>query len=462
MLLFSQTSVGPPQSIWPDAGRAGKAIPMAECEPFERAVLAFEQAWQQGSPPSIADFLPPHKGGRGLLRRQLLTELVCIDLEFRWRLPSGRKAEAGRWSLEDYAAQFDELGPVNELPLELIGEEYRAQLRWAGSVARTEFMQRFGDRGESLCEMLDEIEHEQVDESEDGGRPLADPMSMCGRRPAFDPRAPLPYSDYVLQRLIGAGRMGKVYRAWQRSLDRTVAVKYLRKAFHRLPEAVERFIEESRMVARLQHSGIAGIHGLGRTRGGGYFIVMEWIDGPDLARVVRGRGPIPAAEAVPWIVQACRAIEHAHGNGIVHCDLKPGNLVRDRNGRVVVTDFGLARSIVADARLDDRMEGTAPFMAPEQIAESWGSIGPRTDVYGLGATLYALLTGRPPWAASSVAEILAQVVSARPILDPTEFHVAVPRDVSGICRRCLARRPEERYATVGELAKALTEVETAA
>ena len=144
--------------------------------------------------------------------------------------------------------------------------------------------------------------------------------------------------------MIGAGRMGKVYKAWQHSASRPVAVKFLRKSLMRHPRVVERFVEESRIVTRLRHPNIVGVLGLGRTPGGSYFIVMDLVNGPNLDEVARGRVS-SVGEAVRWMIETCAALEHAHARGVIHCDLKPANLLIDEPGSVRVTDFGLARSL---------------------------------------------------------------------------------------------------------------------
>jgi serine/threonine protein kinase len=211
---------------------------------------------------------------------------------------------------------------------------------------------------------------------------------------------------------------------------------------------------EAQTVAQLKHPGIVEVHGLGRTPGGGYFIAMELVEGPDLARVA-SQGPIAIQDAIGWVRQACDAIEHAHERGIVHCDLKPANLLLDSEGRIRVTDFGLARCRRDELSAEDRIEGTAPFMAPEQVSSVWGKIGAHTDVYGLGAVLYTLLTGHLLWHGTRLADVLAQVVSAATVSDPRARRPEVPSLVSEICLRCLAKRPAERFNTVRQLGAAL-------
>jgi eukaryotic-like serine/threonine-protein kinase len=215
----------------------------------------------------------------------------------------------------------------------------------------------------------------------------------------------LAYSDVVLLRQLGQGGMGKVYRATWRGSDKPMAVKLLRKPLRGHESAAARFREEAAVLFRLRHPGIVAVHGIGLLPDGGHFLVMDLIEGSDLARQ-----PCPSVmEALRWVAEAADAIEYAHRAGVVHCDLKPSNLLLGRDGHVVVTDFGLARSLANGGAPHG---GTAGFMAPEQL-DPEGAVSPRTDVYGLGAVLQALIAERP-------------------------------REVDAVCRRCLTADPVER------------------
>ncbi len=236
-----------------------------------------------------------------------------------------------------------------------------------------------------------------------------------------------------------------------------MAVKYLRKSLLRQPQLVERFIGESRIVAGLRHPNIVGVHGLGRTAGGSYFIVMDLVEGPNLADLGKRR-VIRVDESIRWVVQLCSALEHAHSRGVIHCDLKPANPLIDEAGRVRVTDFGLARSLSGETPWAAEVEGTGPFMAPEQISRAWGMIDARTDVYGVGAVLFTLLTGRPPWIGRGLSEILTDVTSGTPVIAPRQIRSEVPESLSDLCRKCLSKAPNDRYSTLGNVRSALTEL----
>jgi RNA polymerase sigma factor (sigma-70 family) len=300
-------------------------------------------------------------------------------------------------------------------------------------------------------------------EAESAGPPLttrpASESTPPEEQAELDPGVPLlSHRDFLLRRLIGAGRMGKVYEAWQHGAGREVAVKFLRRPLLQHPGVVRRFLDEARTVARLRHPHIVGTQGLGRTPGGSYFIVMDLVTGPNLAQIGAQR-EITVDEVIRWALETCLALEHAHERGIIHCDLKPANLLLDPSGMVRVTDFGLARSLAEDTPGAAEVEGTAPFMAPEQASRCWGPIDHRTDVYGIGAVIFTLLTGRPPIVGRRLPDVLAEVVSATPVVAPARLRPGLPEPLDALCRKCLAKPPGARFQTVQEVRSALVEVE---
>lgn len=282
----------------------------------------------------------------------------------------------------------------------------------------------------------------------DATREAAEDENPAGAPPPLNPE------DFVLQQHVGSGGMGKVYRALHQPSGNVLAVKVLRKALWQSPAAIRRFLFEARCVTRLQSPGVVAMHGMGRYPNGAYFLVMDWLAGGDLQQRLEA-GEIPVAEAAGWITDAAAIVAAAHERGAVHCDLKPANLLLDGDGRLFVSDFGLARILnEADgARLE--IAGTPGFMAPEQIDRAWGEIGPWTDVYGLGATLYALLTGRPPYCGQVREDVLAQVVSSAvpPSVSSLRSDVAFPIDQ--LCATCLRTLPQERPQSTMYVAAAL-------
>lgn len=421
---------------------------MTDAKPLAKCVDGFEAAWSIGNPPKIAGFVPVIGECDNECRRTILRELICIDLEYRWR-KEGRKRGARPWMLEDYIRELPELGPLPAIPLSLIAEEFRVRHRFGDrpkiEALRSRFAKRWPEIEPLLMQVLAELKEEV--------QPIGS-VHLLPQTSGLSLYAPVPYQDYVVRQMIGSGRMGKVYRAWQRSLEREVAIKFLRKSFLNDADAIERFICEARIVAQLRHPNILAVHGLGRTPYGGYFMVLDLVHGPDLATLAAQQA-IDVNQAIGWMATAADALAHAHQRGIIHCDLKPANLLLDQDGRLLVADFGLARNWTTARTLPHEVAGTAPFMAPEQIEPAFGSIGPWTDVYALGAVLYTLLAGRPPYEGRTVADILAHIVAARMPPGVDKLRPDVPREVADLCLRCLQKDAASRYQDMRQLNKAL-------
>ena len=207
--------------------------------------------------------------------------------------------------------------------------------------------------------------------------------------------APLRHEDYKIERLIGSGGMAKVYAAVHRDTGARVALKVLRKRLRGRRKLVEQFMQEATIAANINHPAIVRVQGLGRLPDGNYFLVMDLVEGSDLAKLYRD-GPCPPRRAMEIVAVVAEAIQHAHEHGVVHRDLKPGNVLVDKTGRIFIADFGFACFTDGQTGAKHSIVGTAGFMAPEQLDSSLGPIGPHTDVYGLGALLHALLYGHPP------------------------------------------------------------------
>lgn len=262
------------------------------------------------------------------------------------------------------------------------------------------------------------------------------------------------FGDYELLEEIARGGMGIVYKAKQTTLGRTVAVKMILAGHLASPDEVRRFRSEAESAAALQHPHIVAIHEVGTHHGRHYFS-MDFVDGSSLAEMVRER-PLPPRRAAAWVRQAAETMAYAHQQGILHRDLKPSNILIDATGRVRITDFGLAGRIEgSDSHTrTGHILGTPSYMSPEQAEGKRALIGPQSDVYSLGAVLYELLTGHPPFRAESVVETLHQVATAEPV-SPRAVNPAVPRDLETICRKCLEKLPHERYLTAQLLANDL-------
>lgn len=264
------------------------------------------------------------------------------------------------------------------------------------------------------------------------------------------------FDQIHLKKLIGSGGMGKVYRAVHRETQQSVAVKFLHKSFQSSVKMVRRFLGEAAIIGRLQHPGIVGMHGVGSTAGGVYFLVMDLIEGASLDQC----DSIPdTATLSRWMVELADALQTAHAANIVHCDLKPSNVMINPEGRPVITDFGLALTLnQADSQLRS-MAGTAPWMAPEQVDHSFGPVTVKTDVYGFGALLYTLLTGLPPFPGQRTPDILSRVISAEAPVSPLVLRNDIPTELAQLCSQCLEKQPGKRPESMVEVAKAMRQID---
>ncbi len=262
------------------------------------------------------------------------------------------------------------------------------------------------------------------------------------------------FGDYELLEEIGRGGMGVVYRARQRALDRIVAIKMLAFGPDASPDHIERFRAEAISAAALHHPNIIAIHEVGLHEGR-HFFVMDFVEGQSLARIA-GDQPLPGRRAAAYLKTIAQAVHYAHEQGILHRDLKPSNVLIDSEDQPQVVDFGLARRVEGDSELTvtGQVLGSPHYLAPEQAAGQRARISRRTDVYGLGATLYHLLTGRPPFQAESLAQTLDLVLHTEPVA-PRLLNPSVPRDLETVCLKCLEKEPSRRYPTACALAEEL-------
>ncbi len=259
------------------------------------------------------------------------------------------------------------------------------------------------------------------------------------------------FGPYELIEEIGRGGMGVVYKARQKGLDRTVAVKMILASHLASAEQVERFYAEARAAAQIQDPRVVSIHDVGQL-GGQHYFAMEFVPGPSLAEVIAGDA-MPFDEAVRIMLTVSRTVGRLHKQGIVHRDLKPSNILLDEQGLPSVTDFGLAKMLSGDgpATHTGAIVGTPSYMSPEQASGRTGSVGPLSDVYALGAILYELFTGRPPYLEENPLDTLVQVLEGEPPR-PSSLRDGVPRALEQICLRCLEKSPENRYVSADDLA----------
>jgi eukaryotic-like serine/threonine-protein kinase len=269
---------------------------------------------------------------------------------------------------------------------------------------------------------------------------------------AFDDSSQL-FGNHELLEELGRGGMGVVHRARQLHLNRIVALKRLLHGPSSRPEDVARFRAEAASAARLSHPNVVAVHDVGEVDGQP-FLVMQYVEGTTLARRLLD-GPLPPGEAAALLAPICRGVEHAHERGVLHRDLKPSNILIDLQGQPLVSDFGLAKQIDlgAEAGLTETgaILGTPSYMAPEQAASHRGAIGPPTDVYSLGAILYQMLTGRPPFQAASPLDTILLVLEQDPV-PPRVLNPKADPDLEMVALKCLQKPPELRYPSAAALA----------
>ncbi|MBS0192900.1 MAG: protein kinase [Proteobacteria bacterium] len=262
----------------------------------------------------------------------------------------------------------------------------------------------------------------------------------------LDDPAQRDFGEYELLEKVGHGGMGVVYRARQKALDREVALKLLAAGPWASTDFIQRFRLEAQSAARMEHPNIVTVYETGSYEELHYFS-MRLVRGQSLAAHLRQSGPYAPLVAARLIRTVAEAVDYAHRLGVLHLDLKPGNILIDAKGEPLVADFGLARRLDdVLAEQADEVSGTPSYMAPEQAQAQAQRIGVATDVYGIGAILYELLTGVPPFRAATAQETLARVVNES-LIPPSERRAGIPLDLQAICLKCLAKDPADRYAS---------------
>ena len=253
------------------------------------------------------------------------------------------------------------------------------------------------------------------------------------------------FGDYELLEEIGRGGQGVVYRAHQKSLNRIVALKVIGLGHWATEAHLKRFRREAEAAASLEHPSIVPIYEVGERDGSCYFS-MKFVEGGQLDAVTK-REPMPIRHAAELVAKVARTVHYAHEHGILHRDIKPGNILLDQKGEPHLTDFGLARLVETESTVTRTLEvlGTPSYMAPEQAAGNNTHVSSATDVYGLGAVLYQLLTGQPPFAGGTTYETIRLLLDTEP-RQPRVLNPKIDRDLSTICLKCLEKDPKRRYS----------------
>ena len=258
---------------------------------------------------------------------------------------------------------------------------------------------------------------------------------------------------YQLLEKLGSGGMANVFRARDLMLDRYVAIKVLRQDYSSNPDFQDNFRMEARSAANLSHPNIVTVHDFGFADNL-LFIVMEFIPGKDLKQLIRERGRFSVEKGIPLIVQACAGLGYAHRAGLVHCDVKPHNMLVSPDERLKVTDFGIARALatMVPGEKTDVVWGSPLYFSPEQARGE--VLSPASDVYSLGVVMYELLCGTPPFTASTPSELARLHISARPI-PIREYIPEIPAALEEIIAKVLSKEPSARYRTADQLGRVL-------
>ena len=348
-----------------------------------------------------------------------------------------------RTPVETYLQRRADVGDDPEVILNLVYHEVLLRRR-LGSDEPTleEYVPRFPHLADALA-----IQFEL-----DLALPFEDSETAGPRQELAPPSVQVP--GYDVHEVLGRGGMGVVYRARQKALNRTVALKMILDGAHAGARQANRFRSEAAVFARLQHPNIVQIHEIGEHDGRPY-LALEYVQGGTLERTLAGT-PLPVDRAARLVETLARAVQHAHERGVVHRDLKPSNVLLTAEREPKITDFGLAKLLAGDSRQTESgaLVGTPSYMAPEQVEGAPSEIGPATDVYALGAILYEVLTGRPPFRAESPMATMIQVRGTE-VVPPRRLRPGLSRDLETICLKSLEKEPRRRYQTAAGLADEL-------
>jgi formylglycine-generating enzyme required for sulfatase activity len=410
------------------------ALSDADRQVLESWLVAFDQQWDESLLASRVDQIPPGSSWRV----PALAEMVKIDLERQWQ-------HGHRVSLESYLEKFPELGTSEDVSADLIAAEYEVRLQFGAPAALEEYRRRFPHQAAEFVRWI-----ARGDSSSSG----------LGDKPRETaPWLPATFGRYRISRRLGQGGMGAVYLAEDTRLGRRVALKVPDFGPQESPEARQRFLDEARTAATLDHPNLCPVFDAGEIDGRPY-LTMAYIEGQSLAGLIGAEG-WPESQAADLVRKLALALEEAHAKQVVHRDLKPANvMIKMKGGRrePVIVDFGLAHCDHPEqARLtrSGQVMGTPAYMAPEQIRGDLKEIGPACDIYALGVILYELLTGRLPFSGSGLA-VAGQILTEAP-LPPSRHRPGLDLRIEAICLRAMAKQAEDRYSSMAELAAALTD-----
>ncbi len=419
----------------------------AEQRQLEAALVEFDRRWDEGR---LAVAVRELTVAASPLRVALLVELVKLDLQRQWQ-------DGKRPSLEAYLQSYPELGTSDTVAAELVHLEYQLRRTHGVRASLADYARRFPRRVELLRQLSDRARQSaapSLPEQESVRPESATPVEPAW--PGSGPRMPEQFGRYRILQKLGQGGMGAVYLAHDRQRNRRVALKVPRFELEEGSAGLKRFQREARATAELRHPNICHVHDVGQIDGI-HYLTMDFVEGQPLTNLIQRDQPLPQAHAAGLVRQIALAVQVAHEHGIIHRDLKPGNIMLTALQQPVIMDFGLAREMDAEeSRLTQTgaMLGTPAYMAPEQVAGKWDALGPRTDIYSLGVVLYELLTSRLPFAGVNALAMGAVILTRQPP-PPSQHRRNLDPQLEAICLKAMAKKPEDRYASMAELASAL-------
>jgi WD40 repeat protein len=421
-------------SARPSNNLAGLDIDLA-CQ-IDAICRRFEANWRDGQEPRIEDYLDDVPDD---VRPALQTELAALERELRHSEESIPGPRAGSTTHPETAAASPDIAGAPTVAPEAVDTSPHSGITTAAIHEDATLPPRRDGAVDPLGS------------PRDLPTAIGPDQTVATASSPSQPTRIRYFGDYEIIRELARGGMGVVFEARQVSLNRRVALKMILAGQLANQIDVKRFYTEAEAAANLDHPGIVPIFEVGQHDGQHYFS-MGFVEGQSLSQRLT-EGPLPPHEAASLLAAVADAIYYAHQCGVIHRDLKPGNILLDQKGNPRVTDFGLAKKLEGDSGLtgSGQIMGTPSYMPPEQAGGQRAAVGPAADVYALGATLYALITGRPPFQATTAMDTVIQVLSDEPV-PPRRLNPSLPRDLETICLKCLDKEPGRRYASAGALA----------